>query len=316
MTRRGHRHPIIWNWAGDYVINGDLLKAHFILPKQRLHDLKYDGMSTEEVYERLKKDVEKQLQKMGGSGNGKNGLDPNSDKGQCGGVMDAAGPNEKAKADQIGREWDATVRIACNVAKRANAGTVPGYLERLVKTLQEPRVSWRELTRQFIDNSMSKDYSWSKPNRRYVSSGMYLPGFISDALHHLIMIVDTSGSVDEQMMKTFVSEVAGALGDGTCDRLTVVYADTKVGHVDEYVPGDMVQCKIIGGGGTDFADSFKWVKEHAPDAACCVYLTDMMTSSFGQDPGIPTLWAAYLPAVQLASIKPPFGTVVAVDTSE
>lgn len=332
MTRRGHRNPAIYNIAGDFVINSDLVKANFTLPgkavpwgtkseeKGHLLDPKFDGMSTEEVYERIKEEIEKQMQQGGGKG-GKGGrsipgTDLNIDPGKCGGVIDAAGPDEKNKNDNIAREWNVTVRMAVNVAKRANAGTVPGYLERLVSQLQEPKVSWRELTRQFIDQSMSKDYSWSKPNRRYVSQGMILPGFIADALHHMIFVADTSGSVTMEMMKAFVSEVAGALGDGTADKLTILYADTEVRHVDEYTPGDIVACKVIGGGGTCFNDSFRWIKENAADAACVVYLTDMMTSSFGEDPGIPTLWACYLPAAQLASIKPPFGDMIPVDTSE
>lgn len=343
MTRRQHRHPVIWNVAADYVINGSLLKAGFKLPgaaithkgakpgvKGHLHDVKFEGMSSEEVYELIRQDMEKKLQKQaqqqkgqGGKGgkdkgqgqNGQGEGEQDADAyGNCGGVHDA--PGNKHEQDAIGREWDANVRMAVNVAKRANAGTLPGYLERLVTALEEPKVSWREVTRQFIDQSMSKDYSWSKPNRRFISRGMTLPGFISDALHHLVMVLDVSGSVDEKMMQTFVSEVAGALNDGTADKLTVLYADTDVRKVDEFVPGDIVACKTVGGGGTCFNDSFRWIKENASDAACIVYLTDMLTSSFGEDLGIPTLWAAFLPANHLATINPPFGTKIAVDTSE
>ncbi len=327
MVRRQNRHPLIWNMAGDYVINASLLKAGISLPKGCLQDSQYDNMSSEEVYERIKQEVEKQLKQMQGQG-GKGGKDKKSqgqgeglngmgnDPGGCGGVMDAAGPGDKHKQDEVAREWDATVRMAVNVARRANAGTTPGYLERLVKQLQEPRVSWREMTRQFIDQSMSKDYSWSRPNRRYVSQDMILPGFVPDALHHMVFVVDTSGSIDEKMLQAMASEIGGALDDGVADKITVLYADTKVQHVDEFVMGDMIQCKIHGGGGTAFADSFKWISNNAPDAQCIVYLTDMMTSEWGEDIGIPCLWAAYLPLAHLASIKPPFGSVIAVDTSE
>ena len=346
MTRRGHRNPVIWNFAGDYIINDVLKKAAFNLPTPHLYDAKYDGMSTEEAYERIKQEVQKKLnqqakdgqggkQKQKGKGKGKGqgqgdgdeegdgegtiylpDTDLDIDPGQCGGVMDAAGPGKKHEQDQVGREWDANVRMAVNVAKRANAGTVPGYLERLVQNLQDPKVSWREVTRQFIDDSMSKDYSWSRPNRRHAANDLYLPGFISDALHHMVFVVDTSGSIDGPMLTAFVSEISGALNDGTADRLTILYADTAVRHVDEFVRGDLVTAKMHGGGGTDFADSFRWIKENTPDAACVVYLTDMLTSTFGEDPGMPTLWAAYLPENMLASIKPPFGSIIKVDTSE
>jgi predicted metal-dependent peptidase len=78
----------------------------------------------------------------------------------------------------------------------------------------------------------------------------------------------------------------------------------------------VVQCKVIAGGGTDFDDTFKWISKNAADASCTVVLTDMMTSSFGKDPGHPVLWGAYLPSAMLASIKPPFGDIVQVDSSE
>jgi predicted metal-dependent peptidase len=332
MTRCQHRNHVIFNMAGDYVINDDLLTAGFTLPAKRLYDPKYKNMSTEEVYERIRDDVQKQLNKQKGKkgqkgqqGDGAGGmvidgtdLDTEGlDPGGCGGVMDAGGrQGDKAKADEVGRDWDANVRMAVNVAKRANAGTVPGYLERLVRQLTAPKISWRELTRQFIDTSMSKDYSWSRPNRRHVYNGLHLPGFISDALHHLVMFIDVSGSVDEKMMQAMVSEGAGALNDHTADKLTIVYVDTDVRKVDEWVPGDLVTCSTVGGGGTDFASAMQWVKKTCPDAACIIFLTDMMTSSFGEDPGIPTLWGAYLPAVQLATVKVPFGNVIAVDTAE
>jgi len=340
MTRRGHRNPVIYNYAGDYVINDCLLKAGLTLPKKRLHDSKYDGMSTEEVYERIKQDVEKQIKAQSKGQKGKKGdqkgkgsqgddedgegsmimpdTDLNIDPGDCGAVLDAAGPGQKSEQDRVEREWDTTVRMAVNVARRSNAGTTPGYLERLVKQLKEPRVSWRELTRQFIDNSMSKDYSWSRPNRRHIHSDLSLPGFVSDSLRHMVFVADTSGSIDNEMLRQFLGEIAGALNDGTADKLTVLYADTRVAHVDEFVQGDIVKVgsKNIGGGGTAFSDSFRWIMERAPDAQCIVYLTDMLTSDWGEDPGIPTMWAAYLPAASLAQITPPFGTVIPVDTGE
>lgn len=321
FSRRSHRNPIIWNWAGDYVINADLLKAKFTLPKERLHDSKYDGFSTEEVYEKLKQEVKKQIQeatRYSGGGH----LDPMADKGRCGGVIDAGslgkkpGSSSKAEQEAAERKWDTTVRIAVNVAKRTNAGQVPGYLERLVKQLREPRVSWRELTRQFIDQSMTKDYSWQRPNKRYLGQGLILPGFISDALHEMNFGIDVSGSITHEMAEFMLGEVAGALNDGTADKMNVIYFDTAVRHVDTYVPGDLVQCKVIAGGGTDFDDTFKWISENAADAQCTVVLTDMMTMSFGKDPGHPVLWGAYLPSAMLASVKPPFGDIIQVDSSE
>jgi predicted metal-dependent peptidase len=327
MTRKQHRNHVIFNWAGDYVINSDLKKANFTLPNPHLYDAKYDGMSTEEVYEKLKKEVEDQLKKQAKGQGGKDGkkgkgsstiiLDDTDlnipDRDCCGEVRDVAG--NKVDQNKVEREWDATVRMAVNVAKRANAGTIPGYLERLVKAIAEPRVSWRELTRQFIDNSMSKDYSWAYPNRRLVSRGLYLPGFVSDALQHAVFVIDASGSVSLEMGTQMLGEVAGAMNDGMADKLTVIYHDTEAYQIDEYVPGDLIKLGNLRGGGTAFGDVYRHISKHCADAQCVIHLTDMMTSDWGNDPGMPVLWGVFLPSQMMAQIRPPFGSMIAVDTS-
>jgi predicted metal-dependent peptidase len=269
-------------------------------------------MGTEEIYELILSKATKIKVVFGGNGDGKC-----NDPGGCGGVMEPGkGKGDKASADAVAREWEATVRMAVNAARAHNAGKVPGYLERLVTQLKAPKKNWRDETRNFVDQSMVKDYSWTRPNRRYLSSGLYLPGMRSDSLHHLVCFIDLSGSVNDKMKQCMVSEVAGALDQGVADHLTVVYVDTEVRHVDEFQQGDIVTCKVLAGGGTDFAQPFQWLKETIPDASCVIFLTDMCTSSWGEEPECPVLWGAYLPEHMLAHYQPPFGKVITVDTSE
>lgn len=321
FARRGHRDPHKFNIAGDFRINYDLKQVPFKLPGQEvgmkdygsnkrghLYDPQFAHMSTEEIYEKI---PDPPKQPNGGAGT--------LDIGGCGAVLDAgagqgSGP-DKASPEQVAHEWQANVRMAVSVARANNAGQTPGYLERLVTQLKRPKVSWRDQTRQFIDQSMTTDYSYRRPNRRYASSGLIMPGNVPDALHELVMFVDCSGSITDEMMCSYVSEVAGALDDGTCDKLWVVYADDGVRCVDEYAQGDVVKCKTLGAGGTNFDDSFKWLRKNAPDAACAIYLTDMETCSFGDEPDkTPVLWAAYSNEERLAKIQPPFGQVILVDS--
>ena len=58
--RRGQRDHTRWNIACDYAINPLLLKGNIILPKDRLEDAMYDGMSAEEIYTRLEREEERQ----------------------------------------------------------------------------------------------------------------------------------------------------------------------------------------------------------------------------------------------------------------
>ena len=131
-------------------------------------------MSTEEIYERI---PDPPKPPSGGGG-------MCDDPGGCGGVMDAgSGPGDKEAdgdgqgqgkltPEQVAHEWQANVRMAVAVAAANNMGKTPGYLERLVTQLKRPKVSWRDMTAQFIDQSLTTDYSYRRPNRRYVHAGL------------------------------------------------------------------------------------------------------------------------------------------------
>ena len=309
FARRGSRDPMGWNIAGDHVINNDLVESGFTLPKPNCCDPKYKNMTTEEVYELLPKIYISVA--GGGTGDG----DGKSDPGGCGGVLDA--PGDTNAQEEAKQTWETSVRQAVAVAKGNNPGHIPGSLQRLINELQRPKVSWRDLTRNFIDQSMTKEISWSRISRRSVSVGALMPGLISDRLNQLIMIVDISGSISHKLAVEMVSEAAGALDQGTCDELVVLYADTEVRNVDRFVPGDIVKCATFDGGGTDFRESFKWVSTNAPNASCVIYLTDLQVYEFGEDPGCPTLWACYGPSQHYDQLidKVPFGQGVHVSNS-
>jgi predicted metal-dependent peptidase len=206
------------------------------------------------------------------------------------------------------------VKMAVGAARAK--GDLPGHLKSLAQHVAKPKISWRELTRQWIDQSLVKDYSWQRPNRRHLARGLILPGFISDALQHLVMLIDVSGSIGRRMQEAMLGEVSGALDEGTADKLTVIYTDTIVQHVDEYYMGDVVKLtEMHQGGGTDFRAAFKWLRDHVPDASAVVFLTDMETMSWGEDPGCPVLWGAYGSEQYVSNYKPPFGEVICVNAA-
>lgn len=334
-TRRGNRDPKQWNVAADYAINRDLVAAGFTLPKSALLSPRFDGMGAEAIYSALAKEQAAQPQPAPGAGQPQQGQQqasggqqgqqggqpgqgqPNGpgqpggpagdDPGGCGGVMDAdpdAGGMQEAESD-----WQARARQAVNVAKAHNAGTVPGDLVRLVETLNAPRNDWRAILRRFIDESARRDFSWTRPNRRHIAAGLHLPGYVPDGLNRLVILVDTSGSIDADILASFAGEISAAVDDGAADAVTVVYADTKVRQVEEYQAGDMLELRPIGGGGTDFRDAFRWIADNAPDASAVVHFTDLECSQWGDEPPCPVLWAQWGDSRRV----PPFGEVLAIE---
>lgn len=334
FVRVGHRDPVWWNIAGDFVINLDLIKAGFKLPgepvtmkskpgtKGHLYDPDYEGMSTEEVYEKITQDLPKLKKWVAGFGD-------KSDIGGCGSVIapqgsgkddkdknnpqDGSGSSASREAQEaLAKDWDTNIRMAVSQAKARNAGNLPGCLARLVEEMNKPYVNWREQLKDFFSNCFNKDYSWSRPNRRTLSTGLILPGLISDGMHELICVFDCSGSIGIEQQKQYGGEAASALDDGLCDVMTVIYTDTDVQRVEQFIRGEKFEVSGFTGGGTHFDAVMDYIADNHPDAGAIIFLTDMMTGSFGKDPGIPVLWGATINESALKDIEVPFGRVIHV----
>lgn len=311
MDRRGKRDARQWNEAADYAINDDLTEMGFTLPKGALLDSKFRGLSAESIFADLQRQRQQQP-KQGQSGQGApvqgggspgQGSAPGNDPGQCGAIRDRPASN-----GDLAGQWKARTLQAAAVAK-AQAGKLPGSMERLIAELRSTRTSWKEILRRFVDQSAIKSSSWSRPNRRFIAGGLYLPGKQSDAAQRILVGIDTSGSIDNDALTAFASELQELLDANCCDKISVAYCDTQISSIVEYEAGDSVKLVAQGGGGTSFVPVLKWAGEQT-DAACVIYFTDL-AGTFGDDPGVPVLWATWIDRA-----RAPFGELIKIDSYE
>lgn len=305
--RKGRRDHDKWNRACDYAINGDLVECGLKMPKGGLLDKNYTGRGAEEIYALLP-DATNQ---GGAGGKGK------SDPGGCGAVLPAAPAHDAEKLAQASADMKVKVRQAAAIAAKAanGIGNLPGSMRKLIEKLLEPVVDWRAVLRRFVDDSQTMDYTFLKPNRRHLGSGFILPGLRTDGLTHLAVAVDSSGSTyTTTVLQRFASEIAGAFGDGSIDKITVIYADTAVARVDEFERGDEIVFNIEGGGGTAFSDTFRWIANNAPDASAIIYFTDLEVWDFGEQPVAPLMWAVYGDSRRFKELsgKAPFGEAISL----
>jgi predicted metal-dependent peptidase len=336
--RRQWREPRRWSLACAHVVNLDLTAAGYQLPPGSVVDARFLGMAAEEVYELLEQKQQDggggagdgsgqdQGQGAGGSGDqpGDEDGDPRQkrtpeqqehDPGGAGEILDATEAFDTAGNKDASDRWDKFARQALAIAKAANAGELPGDLKRFYDTLNEPRVDWREMTRDWAQNSLMKSESWSRPNRRYFHMGLYLPGQVSDRPNHIVLIGDSSGSMTQRLWDEIATEIKAMLDEGVADKITVVYTDTKFQGSDVFETGDELRLNPKGGGGTHFLAVWKWVEENVPDATGVVFFTDLLTNHHGTDPGIPVLWAVHgrKSAFPGLASKVPFGDTLFVD---
>lgn len=184
-------------------------------------------------------------------------------------------------------DWQIAAEQAAAVARKA--GNMPASMDREIKASRETKTDWRTILRRFIENSVPSDYSWTNPNRRFVSQGIYLPGVIRENMPRIGVAVDTSGSINAQMLAQFAAELTAIVQETRPEDVEVVYCDTKVHGVEHFSPDDgEIVLKAKGGGGTSFDPALKHFEKDPP--ACVIYLTDLEASR-PEEPEFPVLWA-------------------------
>jgi predicted metal-dependent peptidase len=171
-----------------------------------------------------------------------------------------------------------------------------------------PKVDWRAVLRQFLSSHARNDFSWSRPNRRLIHRGLYLPGLRSEELGEVVLAVDTSGSIGQEELARFAAEAQGILESYDCS-LLVLYHDSAVQKVQTWRSGDApLALEPVGGGGTSHVCVFEHVETLDGQPTCVICLTDLYTEMPSAVPSVPTLWAV----VGGNPTQPPFGLRVEV----
>ena len=197
-VRRSGRDPKRWNVACDFAINPLLVDAGLSLPDGVLIDDRFRGMSAEQIYNLLESQSESETEQDSGHEGGDDEPggreskdeasrgDSNSPsapvtEGGIGQVLDAQPPEEGTpNIEEQAREWDVAVNQATTVARQA--GKVPAGLHRTLEGAAEASVDRRELLRRLWSETTPADYSWMRPNRRHLWTGLYLPGVVREGV--------------------------------------------------------------------------------------------------------------------------------------
>lgn len=108
----------------------------------------------------------------------------------------------------------------------------------------------------------------------------------------MVIAVDTSGSISQQILDDFAGEMQSIIDECQPERVHVIYCDADVQRVDVFERGESLEMNPAGGGGTDFRPVFAQVAADGVGPACLVYLTDTYGSFPQNAPDYPVLWAS------------------------
>lgn len=150
-------------------------------------------------------------------------------------------------------------------------GNIPGELSEVINRLMhvEPaKFDWKGYLRRFIGNS-SIVYT-KKLRRKYNKRYSGNPGLKIKFKNNILVGVDTSGSVNTDELKEFMSELCHMHKTG--HKITVAQCDTNLNSVKEFNPKH--NWEIHGRGGTDFQPVIDHFNENKGQYTALIYLTD------------------------------------------
>ena len=312
------RNRALANQACDYVINiqlYDMDPEHTMIQmptdKQTrkpigLLDIRFRGMDTKQVFDILSKEQDEDKRKGddedeggdGGSGEPQTEADSGSDAASGAGMDDHDWEGAKSMSPEEQKELAQEVEGALRQGG-VYAGSVGGDMLRSVKRMLEPRVDWREVLRSFIRVSLQDrdSPSWRRAHRNFLWQDIILPSIMGKRMKSLVIAMDTSGSIEGEMLEMFMGELNKAIKVAGPDRVDILYWDTAVAGHETYVRDNMRdiahKTSPKGGGGThpDCLPPYMAKMKLNPDAI--IVLTDgYMMSDAAVWAGVssPILW--------------------------
>lgn len=313
MERREGRDPRLWNCAGDFVINHELVEAGIgkmpdlerIMgpnpdpegpPPQCCYDPKYAGMGADEIYEVIKKDPDFNQDsfdvhfEMG---------DPNGEGGGEGTVKlpeELTGKMTKEEQENLKEDIKKAVMDAAKSA--AGAGNIPGSVKRMIDDITNPKMDWREMLQMQIQSLLKNDYTFARPSRKNSTlGGIYLPGLKHDTMVDAVCWIDTSGSISQSMLRDFLGEIQGIMEQFTEFRLIIGCFDTQVHNVVEFSSDnldDIGTYELGGFGGTCFESFYTYMKEEGIEPEKMIVFTDGYPfGSWGDEHYCDVIWVLH-----------------------
>lgn len=193
-------------------------------------------------------------------------------------------------------------------------GMLPAFARRMLLELKKPQTDWRTILNEFVQEEIA-DYSFNPPDKRFDESPFFLPDFndTEAVAKNILFMIDTSGSMSDDMITAAFSEVKGAI-DQYNGKLKGWLGFFDAAIIEPIPFSDMsgfTAIKPAGGGGTDFGIVFKYVAKYMSDELPVSII--ILTDGFAPFPpvsvsmGIPVIWL-----LNNTEVDPPWGKVARI----
>lgn len=261
QDRSGKREGWLWQLATDYAVNSMLMKNDLHPPDRINYQSRFDGMYAEEIYAILESEIDEKEY-----------------------------VEEEQKSEKIVHDEEEDAEFLEQLLQKAIAqDELPKDLDRFFPQIRESRVDWRSALYQYVQRHAKEDYRFFPPNKRYIHQGFALPSLQSELLK-VIVAIDTSGSIDEDLLAQFFAEFEAIMQSFSNYEIDLIACDSKIQYHQTFYPGDPLLYQTKGGGGTDFRPVFHLILEQIDNPTLLLYFTDAEGRFPEIEPDFDTLW--------------------------
>ena len=149
-------------------------------------------------------------------------------------------------------------------------GNVPGEIEGVIviEQIVPPKFDWRGYIRRFtgVSTKVFTKKIRRKENRRYEEN----PGLKIKMRQHMLLAIDTSGSVSNTELQEFMGEIHHIYKAGV--DVTIMQCDTSIRSIEAYKGKNEIN--VVGRGGTEFDPVLDYYNANQKKYTSLVYFTD------------------------------------------
>lgn len=304
VQRSKDKNKQLWNYATDCVINlaisniewaklpKDCIRIEHIIDSKDLSKIRAEDWNADNIYNYLLQKEEKYENKF----NPKDRLGKDLKEGEEGSLEDII--------------WRERVK---RVVSNDRSG---GILRSIEKEIESSKINWQKVLKRYLITACNPEVeeTYSRPSRSSLAlkNKVFLPAFKRKlGTDKIFVIIDTSGSIDQELLQKFSAEVQDIQEKTNCC-IDLIFADAAVQSrskvkkdgikfIDKIKQGKI---EVKGGGGTDFVPALNLAKKEK--ARLVVYLTDGY-GNFGRDPKLNIIWAIN------TTVKAPYGKTIKLE---
>ena len=265
--------PGKFNHACDYVINNYLDSRGYKFPPTPCLNHDYDDLSAEQIYDLIPEPLEE---------DGYDIIFSNEENKDGDNTRD--GKALKDKVDSM------LIRANTSAILAKSYGDLPGELNRYIDELLNPVLPWNQIIQEYASEYAQEDFSFAKVNRRHMPE-FVLPSLYSEAVCRLAVAIDSSYSVTQEELTSFVTEAESIREMVKPISMDIISFDTEINGIWHLLPDDDISdVKIEGGGGTDLQPVFDYYNKHEPALTVLIVFSDLECYQIQEEPDYDVIW--------------------------